>query len=100
MAKGMTPKDYFNLAFGSMIGIGWVISVPAWMSSAGSVGTVIAIILTMCMIIPIGFVYGELTSSLHVSGGEFAYTYKALGKLPAFICGWFLILGYLILNYS
>lgn len=97
MAKGMTPKDYFNLAFGSMIGIGWVISVPAWMSSAGSVGTVIAIILTMCMIIPIGFVYGELTSSLHVSGGEFAYTYKALGKLPAFICGWFLILGYLII---
>ena len=98
MAKnGMSPRDYFSLAFGSMIGIGWVISVPAWMSSAGSIGAVIAILITMCIIIPIGFVYGELTSSLRVSGGEFAYTFKALGKLPAFICGWFLILGYLII---
>lgn len=95
--KGMSAKDYFGLAFGSMIGIGWVISVPAWMSTAGSVGAIIAVILTMCMIIPIGFVYGELTASLRVSGGEFAYTFRALGRLPAFICGWFLILGYLII---
>src|SRR5699024_11637034 len=49
------------------------------------------------LIIPIGFVYGELTSSLHVDGGEFAYTYKALGKVSAFICGWFLIMGYVII---
>ncbi|MDI2589341.1 amino acid permease [Psychrobacillus sp. NEAU-3TGS] len=95
--KGMSTKDFFGLAFGSMIGIGWVISIPAWMSTAGSVGAIIAVALTMCMIIPIGFVYGELTASLKVSGGEFAYTFKALGKLPAFICGWFLILGYLII---
>ncbi|MFS0647116.1 APC family permease [Siminovitchia sp. 179-K 8D1 HS] len=95
--NGMTTKDFFGLAFGSMIGIGWVISVPAWMATAGSFGAIIAVVLTMCMIIPIGFVYGELTASLKVAGGEFAYTYKALGKLPAFICGWFLILGYLII---
>lgn len=95
--KGMSPKDYFSLAFGSMIGIGWVISVPAWMSAAGSIGAVLAIFITMCLIIPIGFVYGELTSSLRVSGGEFAYAYKALGKMPAFISGWFLIMGYLII---
>lgn len=93
----MSPKDYFSLAFGSMIGIGWAISVPAWMSAAGSIGAVLAIITTIMLIIPIGFIYGELTSSLRVSGGEFAYTYKALGKIPAFIAGWFLILGYLII---
>ncbi|GIO10251.1 amino acid permease [Brevibacillus reuszeri] len=96
-SKGMSTKDYFGLAFGSMIGIGWVISVPAWMGTAGSVGAIIAVALTMLMIIPIGFVYGELTSSLKVRGGEFAYTFVAIGKLPAFICGWFLILGYLII---
>src|SRR5699024_5702536 len=47
--------------------------------------------------IPIGFAYGELTSSLNISGGEFAYTFKALGRLPAFICGWFMCMGYLII---
>lgn len=95
--NGMSTKDYFGLAFGSMIGIGWVISAPAWMSTAGSLGAIIAVALTMCMVIPIGFIYGELTSSIKVSGGEFAYTYEAFGRLPAFICGWFLILGYLII---
>src|SRR5699024_6373488 len=97
MKNGMSVKEFFSLAFGSMIGIGWVISVPAWMSAAGSIGAILAIIITMAMIIPIGFVYGELTSSLRVSGGEFAYTYKSLGKIPAFISGWFLIMGYLII---
>lgn len=97
MKEGMSGKDFFALAFGSMIGIGWVISIPAWMSAAGSIGAIIAILVTMLMIIPIGFVYGELTSSLKVSGGEYAYTYLAVGKLSAFVCGWFLILGYLII---
>lgn len=97
MKNGMSGKDYFALAFGSMIGIGWVISIPAWMSAAGSIGAIIAIFVTMIMIIPIGFVYGELTSSLKVAGGEYAYTYLAVGKLSAFICGWFLVLGYLII---
>lgn len=95
--KGMTTTDFFGLAFGSMIGIGWVISVPQWMASAGSLGAIIALAATILLIIPIGFVYGELTSSLKLSGGEFAYTHYALGKWPAFICGWFLILGYLII---
>ncbi|KRG13079.1 hypothetical protein ACA29_09710 [Lederbergia galactosidilytica] len=61
MKDGMSGKDFFALAFGSMIGIGWVISIPAWMSAAGSIGAIIAILVTMLMIIPIGFVYGELT---------------------------------------
>lgn len=97
MKNGMSVKEFFSLAFGSMVGIGWIISVPAWMSSAGSIGAIISVIVTMLLIIPIGFVYGELTSSLHVDGGEFAYTYKALGKVSAFICGWFLIMGYVII---
>ncbi|MFD1413002.1 APC family permease [Oceanobacillus jeddahense] len=97
MKDGMSGKDFFALAFGSMIGIGWVISIPAWMAAAGSIGAIIAILVTMLVIIPIGFVYGELTSSLKISGGEYAYTYLAVGKLSAFVCGWFLVLGYLII---
>lgn len=97
MKDGMSGKDFFALSFGSMVGIGWVISIPAWMSAAGSLGAILAVFVTMILIIPIGFIYGELTSSLKVSGGEFAYTYLAVGKFSAFICGWFLILGYLII---
>lgn len=93
--KGMSGKDYFTLAFGSMIGIGWVVSVPLWISNAGTYGAMIAMILTALIVIPIGLVYGELSTSVNVLGGEFAYTYLFLGRIPAFICGWFLVFGYL-----
>ena len=82
--KGMTGKDYFALAFGSMIGIGWVVSAPLWISNAGSAGAVIGMILTALIVIPIGFVYSELCTSVNVIGGEFAYTYRFLGRLPGF----------------
>lgn len=95
--KGMTNVDFFGLAFGSMIGIGWVISVPQWISSAGSLGAIIALLVTMTIVIPIGYVYAELTSSLKLAGGEFTYTAQSLGKTAGFLCGWFLILGYLII---
>ncbi|MFB4161315.1 APC family permease [Geomicrobium sp. JSM 1781026] len=93
----MTNVDFFGLAFGSMIGIGWVISVPQWISSAGSLGAIIALLVTMAIVIPIGYVYAELTSSLKLAGGEFTYTAQSLGKTAGFLCGWFLILGYLII---
>jgi amino acid transporter len=42
-----------------------------------------------------GLTYSELTTSVKIKGGEFAYTYRFLGRIPAFFCGWFLIFGYL-----
>lgn len=90
----MTGKDYFALAFGSMIGIGWLVSAPLWIANAGSVGAMIAMLLTAFIVIPVGFVYSELCTSVRVVGGEFAYAYQFLGRLPGFCAGWFLILGY------
>ena len=66
-----------------------------WIANAGTYGALIAMVLTALIVIPIGFVYAELCTSLKVAGGEFAYTYKFLGRFPAFVSGWFLILGYL-----
>lgn len=91
---GMKGKDYFALAFGSMIGIGWLVSAPLWIANAGTVGAIIGMLLTALIVIPIGFVYSELCTSVKVIGGEFSYTYKFLGRLPGFCTGWFLILGY------
>lgn len=91
----MTGKDFFSLAFGSMIGIGWVVSAPLWITNAGTAGAISAMIITALIVIPIGFVYSELCTSIKVVGGEFAYVFKLMGRLPSFITGWFLILGYL-----
>lgn len=45
----------------------------------------------MCLI---AVSYGLLIRTFPVSGGEYAYTFTAFGRIHAFICGWFLTLGY------
>ena len=92
---GMKGKDYFSLAFGSMIGIGWVVSAPLWISNAGSIGAVAAMLLTVLIVIPVGFAYSEITTSVRMKGGEFAFATRFMGRKAGFVCGWFLILGYL-----
>src|SRR5699024_5264782 len=39
--------------------------------------------------------YGFLIKSYPGSGGEVAYAFVSLGRTHAFICGWFLTLGYI-----
>ena len=92
---GMKGRDYFSLAFGSMIGIGWVVSAPLWISNAGSIGAMIAMVVTALIVIPVGFAYAEMSTSVRMKGGEFAFAHTFIGRKSGFACGWFLILGYL-----
>ena len=93
--SGMKGKDYFSLAFGSMIGIGWVVSAPLWISNAGSIGAMVAMVLTALIVIPVGFCYAEMSTAARMKGGEFAFAHTFIGRKSGFACGWFLILGYL-----
>lgn len=92
---GMKGRDYFSLAFGSMIGIGWVVSAPLWISNAGTFGAMIAMVITALIVIPVGFSYAEMSTSVRMKGGEFAFAHTFIGRKSGFACGWFLILGYL-----
>jgi len=85
----------FSLAFGAMIGVGWVTAMGAWLSNAGPMGAVIAFALGGLLMLAIGLCYAEVTAALPLSGGEVAYAYKAYGTAKSFIVGWFLVFGYL-----
>ena len=39
--------------------------------------------------------YGIMVRAFPVAGAEFAYAYHACGRYHAYVCGWFLALGYL-----
>jgi amino acid transporter len=62
---------------------------------AGPLGVIIGYTIGAFLMIIIGVSYGFLAEKLSVSGGEFAYAYYGLGRYHAFLCGWFLTLGYL-----
>jgi amino acid transporter len=95
LQKGIGKAAMFSLAFGSMIGVGWVTAMGSWLSNAGPLGAIIAFALGGLLMLAIGFCYAEVTSTLPLSGGEVAYAYKAYGTSKAFIVGWFLVFGYL-----
>jgi amino acid transporter len=95
LEKGIGKAGLFSLAFGAMIGVGWVTAMGSWLTNAGPVGAIIAFLLGGMIILVIGFCYAEVTAALPLSGGEVAYAYKAYGPSKSFIVGWFLTFGYL-----
>jgi amino acid transporter len=82
------------LAFGAMIGWSWVVLSGAWISSAGTLGAIVAFLIGGAAILLIGLTYAELASALPFAGGEHVYSERALGSGASFICTWGIILGY------
>lgn len=90
----LSAKDAIALAFGAMIGWGWVVLTGDWIATAGSLGAVFAFAGGGVMVILIGLTYAELASAMPQVGGEHVYTHRALGARASFVCTWAIILGY------
>ncbi|MGE0589771.1 MAG: APC family permease [Cyclobacteriaceae bacterium] len=95
LKKDISKIGFFCLAFGAMIGVGWVTAMGPWLRTAGPIGSAIAFAIGGVLMLFIGFCYAEVTAMLPVSGGEVAYAYKAYGSSKSFLVGWFLTFGYL-----
>ena len=93
--KVMSSTDILVVAFGAMIGWGWVVSSGRWIQSAGTIGTVIGFVIGGLMIYFVGLTYAELTPAMPKVGGEHVFSHKAFGPTGSFICTWALILSYI-----
>ena len=87
-------REVLALAFGAMIGWSWVVLSGTWISSAGTLGAIVAFLIGGAAILLIGLTYAELASALPFAGGEHVYSKRALGSGASFICTWGIILGY------
>ena len=92
--KILNVWDVLVVAFGAMIGWGWVVSSGGWIQSGGILGTVIGFIIGGLLIFFVGLTYAELTPAMPKTGGEHLFSYKAFGPTGSFICTWALILSY------
>lgn len=93
--KVMSSSDVLMVAFGAMIGWGWVVSSGKWISTAGVIGTLLGFIIGGLMIYFVGMTYAELTPAMPKVGGEHFFSYKAMGPIGSFVCTWALILSYI-----
>lgn len=95
LTKILGRRDVLALAFGAMIGWGWVVLSGEMIGRAGTIGSALAFALGAVMVFLVGLTYAELTSSLSRAGGELAFTYAGIGRHAAFVCGWALVLAYM-----
>lgn len=92
--KVMGAWDILVIAFGAMIGWGWVINSGDWITTAGFAGSIIAMLIGGVMVFFVGLTYAELTSAMPQCGGEHVFSYRAMGSTGSFVCTWMIILGY------
>jgi len=77
-----------------MVGWSWVLVTGLWVTTAGSMGTVIAFVIGGVAISLVGLTYSELASAMPKAGGEHIYTHRALGPSWSFACTWPLLFSY------
>ncbi|MEC5209136.1 APA family basic amino acid/polyamine antiporter [Psychrobacter sp. PL15] len=94
LKKSLGMFDIIALAFGAMVGWGWVVLAGGWIIAAGTWGAMLAFLLGGLAVILIGVTYAELAASMPITGGEHTYTHRALGVNVSFICSWSILFGY------
>ena len=92
--KVFSAWDILVIAFGAMIGWGWVVSSGGWIQSGGVLGAALGFLVGGVMIFFIGLTYAELTAAMPQCGGEHVFSHKAMGATGSFVCTWGIILGY------
>ena len=95
LRKILRGHDVLGLAFGAMIGWGWVVLAREMIDRAGTLGSALAFVVGAVMVLLVGLTYAELTSALSRAGGELSFTYLGLGPKASYFCGWSLVLAYL-----
>ncbi len=94
LKRAIGSVQYFTLAFGAIIGVGWVIVLGEWLDQAGPLGAMLAFGAGAILMMLIGLCYAEVATLLPVAGGEVAYAHEVFGVRSAYAVGWLLGLAY------
>lgn len=94
LVKSLGNLDALALGFGAMIGFGWVVLTGGWLSNAGTMGAMLAMLVGGGIMAVVGLTYAELTAAMPKAGGEHNFILRALGARPSFIGSWAITGGY------
>jgi APA family basic amino acid/polyamine antiporter len=96
LARKLHLTDYFSLAFGVMIGVGWLVVMDDWLLRGGPAGALLGFATAAVMLLPVGWVYGQLIRTIPDAGGEAAYTAKVFPSWFSYATGWVMLLAYFV----
>ncbi|MBI2839734.1 MAG: APC family permease [Acidobacteria bacterium] len=96
LARKLRTLDYFTLAFGSMVGVGWLVVMDDWLGRGGPLGAILGFAVCGVVLLPIGYVYGRLVTIMPDAASEIAYTARVFPQSVSFGTGWMMMLAYWI----
>jgi amino acid transporter len=96
IAQRLGLRDYFALAFGTMIGVGWLVLMDDWLGRGGPLGAILGFSLGGLLLLPVGYVYGLWVRRLPDVRGEAAYVAQVLPGPASYFTGWMMLLAYFI----
>jgi len=96
LARKLRLADFFSLGFGTMIGVGWLVVMDDWLRRGGPLGAILGFALGGALLLPIGYVYGQLVRAMPDAAGEIAYTAAVFPRSISFATGWMMLLAYYI----
>jgi amino acid transporter len=96
LAHKLRLTDYFALAFGTMVGVGWLVLMDDWLGRGGPVGAILGFALGGVLLLPVGYVYGQWVQRIPDAAGEAAYTAEVFPPVVSYFTGWMMLLAYFI----
>src|SRR5947199_1744543 len=96
LARKLRVVDYFTLGWGTMVGVGWLVVMDVWLLRGGALGGVLGFAIGGALLLPIGYVYGQLVMAMPDAAGEVAYTAKVFPPAISFATGWMMVLSYFV----
>ena len=96
LARELRLADYFALAFGTMVGVGWLVLMDDWLGRGGPLGAMLGFALGGILLLPVGYVYGQWVQRLPDAAGEAAYTAQVFPPIVSYFTGWMMLLAYFI----
>ncbi len=96
LRRVLRGTEYFTLAFGSIVGVGWMVVLEDWYRRGGPVGAMLGFLLGGIALGPVAYVYGRLAERIPDAGSEVAYTAAVFPRAVSFAAGWALTLTYVM----
>jgi amino acid transporter len=96
LARKLRLMDYFALGFGVMVGTAWLVVMDDILKRGGPLGAILGFTAGALMLLPIGYVYGQLVKEIPDAAGEAAYVAKFFPPGVSFATGWLTFLSYFL----
>jgi amino acid transporter len=94
--RTLASLEYFTFAFGSMVGVGWLVLMDDWLGRGGPAGAMLGFLLGGVLLLPVARTYGRLVRDIPDAGAEIAYAEGVFPPFAGFAIGWVMVLAYAI----